>query len=214
MLGRPLGVPDDPTFQRKVLLAALRLFEMRAGPVLREFVEEAPDVALESPETGGACPVNFAAVQSAGEGTPAAAQALAQEISQLRPWHDLAVARRGGSSGGLSGLSAEAAAAFVLAFLSGQAPASHRPQQPFAQTLKQVCDDLRTFYEEAASVQPGALSPGALESWLYFGTVLGEVLRKLHLAGRTSTDPGVRAFAERTLLPRSVLHRVQASEQR
>ena len=35
-LGRPFGPPSDPAFQRRVVLAALRLLEREDGPVLIE----------------------------------------------------------------------------------------------------------------------------------------------------------------------------------
>ena len=42
-LGRPLGAPDDPAFQRRVLMATLELLLRGGGPVLRAaFAEEAP----------------------------------------------------------------------------------------------------------------------------------------------------------------------------
>ena len=41
-LGRPLGVPNDAGFQKRVLLSALNLFEETSGPVLVDFPEEAP----------------------------------------------------------------------------------------------------------------------------------------------------------------------------
>lgn len=36
-LGRPFGAPDDPALQRRTLLAALKLLEADAGPVLDDF---------------------------------------------------------------------------------------------------------------------------------------------------------------------------------
>ena len=39
-LGRPLGAPEDPGLQRRVLLAALNLLEAPEGPVLLDFPEE------------------------------------------------------------------------------------------------------------------------------------------------------------------------------
>ncbi len=44
-LGRPLGEPEDPAFQRRVLMAALALLERRDGPVLLvDFPEDAPSM--------------------------------------------------------------------------------------------------------------------------------------------------------------------------
>jgi hypothetical protein len=42
-IGRPLGRPDDAEFQRRVLLAALELFERPSGPVLEDFDETITD---------------------------------------------------------------------------------------------------------------------------------------------------------------------------
>ncbi len=36
-LGRPLGLPDDPALQTRVLVAALKLLEAERGPVLEDF---------------------------------------------------------------------------------------------------------------------------------------------------------------------------------
>ena len=89
ILGRPFGVPGDSAFQRRVLLAALRLFEATAGPVLEDYAEDAPRPAAEEIE-GMACPVSFErAVDKNDLGA-----ALAREIEELAPWHDLAAKRR------------------------------------------------------------------------------------------------------------------------
>jgi len=204
MLGRPLGAPDDPDFQRRVLLAALRLLEEPAGPVLRDFPEDAPDAGAGTPADGEACPVNFARPRVAGPGAHALAQALAEEIAQLEPWHDLAAKRRGGTTLGVSGRTPAAAGAFIVSFLSAQPAPSEGSTETIAQSLKFACDDLRAFYEEAASAQPGALTSAELVHWLYFGTVAGEVLRELQQAGLRSDDKRIRAFAKLVLIPRAV----------
>jgi hypothetical protein len=210
MLGRPLGVPGDAGFQRRVLLAALQLFEAPAGPVLREFPEEAPDSAGDEERDGEACPVNFSRPRPVGEGEHALGQALVEEIAQLQPWHDLAVRRRGGDTSGLSGLTPEKAGAFIVAFLGSRAPANYRPEQALGVSLKQACDDLRAFYEDAAGAQPGRLSAAELEHWYYFGTVAGEVLRELRRVCLNSGDKSVRVFAELTLLPRAVVNKTSS----
>src|ERR671910_544074 len=42
-LGRPLGRPGDPEFQRRVLSAAFALLQRRDGPVLEDFPEAIAD---------------------------------------------------------------------------------------------------------------------------------------------------------------------------
>jgi hypothetical protein len=210
ILGRPLGTPNDAQFQCRVLLAALQLFEEPSGPILRDFPEDAPDCARDEEEDGAACPVNFSRPPPTGEGQHALAHALAQEIAQLQPWHDLALRRRGGGTSGLSGLTPEAAGAFIVAFLGAREPQNYRPEQALGLSLKHACDDLRAFYEEAATAQPGELSAEELENWYYFGTVAGEVLRELRRVCVNSDDKSIRLFAELTLLPRGVVHKVRA----
>jgi len=206
MLGRPLGAPNSPQFQRTVLRAVLALFERPSGPVLEDFPHDAPASAELPPDddgSGEACPVLFGRPRTAG--APGLADALQEEIAQLRPWHDLGARRRGGSGVGISGLSPEQAGAFVAAFLGATPPANPRPGQPLGQTLKFAVDDLRAFYEEAAAVQPGELSAAALQRWFYLETVVGEVLRAARQAALAGPDESVRLVAERSLVPRAML---------
>jgi hypothetical protein len=208
MLGRPLGAPNSPEFQRAVLRAVLRLFERPSGPVLEDFPQDAPaSVELPPPddEPGEACPVNFGRPRTAGAGPQALADALQEEIAQLRPWHDLGARRRGGTGVGMSGLSPEQAGAFVAAFLGATPPPNPRPEQPLGQTLKFAADDLRAFYEEAAAAQPGELPPDALQRWFYLETAVGEALRAVRRTALAGTDASLRLVADRSLVPRAML---------
>ena len=78
-LGRPLGKPGDPAFQRRVILAALGLLERGSGPVLEDYPEDVPELAAEDTP---ACPVSFVAGTQSAEirqGGMAMARALAHE---------------------------------------------------------------------------------------------------------------------------------------
>ncbi len=81
MLGRPLGVPGDPAFQRKVVLAALSLLERESGPVLEDFPEDAPYEDLGAEPEGLNCPVSFPRKSSDGS----LGQRLADEVRNYRP---------------------------------------------------------------------------------------------------------------------------------
>ena len=100
MLGRPLGVPGDPAFQRRVLLAALKLLDVDEGPVLEDFSEDAPSSADadESSLSGLACPVNFAAPPKEETGIESILTAFTREMAQFRSWYDLGVEGRGYST--------------------------------------------------------------------------------------------------------------------
>ena len=204
MLGRPLGAPDEPEFQRRVLLAALRLFDAASGPVLEDFPDDAPGGSVSQARDGDACPVNFAKPHVAHSGADGLGQALSQEIAQLEPWHDIARKRRGGTTVGVSARTPAEAGAFVLSLLSNSPLRGDRPAEPLVQSIKQACDDLRAFYEEAAGAQPGALTGTDMQRWFYFGTVMGEVLRALQPICLQSDDESIKAFARLTLIPRVV----------
>jgi len=205
MLGRPLGVPHDPEFQRSVLRALLALFDEPQGPVLRDYPHDAPRATVgegEEEEAEDACPVNFARVRRDGE--HALAGALAEEIDQLQPWHDIARRQRG-TMARLSGLSPEAAGSFIASFLGPGEPVNYRPSQEMGQSLKYASDDLRTYYEEAALAQPGELSPQAIKRWFYKQTVAGEVLLKVRAHALQSTDASVKLMAGTAIVPRDML---------
>ncbi|MCG8562002.1 MAG: hypothetical protein MI824_19570 [Hyphomicrobiales bacterium] len=97
-LGRPLGVPDDPAFQHRVLRAALDLLVCDDGPVLlADYPEDAP--AVEVDMEGWACPVALKPPPDESTGYEAA---IAEEIASLRTWHDQAVKERGRSTVGVT----------------------------------------------------------------------------------------------------------------
>ena len=203
MLGRPLGAADNPVFQRRVLMAVLGLFERRSGPVLEDFPDDAPaDPPRSGAESSGeACPVFFDTPPPARP-RDHDAMALAQEIAQLAPWQALAAQRRGMSGYGLSGQTPAALGDQLAGFASGDM--MNAPLTDW-QRIKLAIDDLRTYYEEAASAQPAPLDASALASWFYQRTVAGRLLHDLRAGGMGSTDPAVRQIAERMLIPRAAL---------
>ena len=117
-LGRPLGAPGDAAFQHRVLGAALALLTRGDGPaILEDFPEEAPTSAAtaDAEGEGWACPISLPPPPvdpDAGGGFKAA---METELQRLTPWYDMAVAARGRTTVGLSGLEM----AEVVDFLAG-----------------------------------------------------------------------------------------------
>lgn len=60
-LGRPLGVPGDAEFQKRVLRAALALLDRTDGPMIADHGEEAPPATASAEGEGWVCPVSFPA---------------------------------------------------------------------------------------------------------------------------------------------------------
>lgn len=201
-LGRPLGVPGDAAFQRRVLTRLLSLIVRTDGPILDDYEEIPPFLADDiSP---WACPIELPTSQS--EGT--LADALRAEVRLLAPWWEDARHRRGRTTVGLLGLPIEHIVDLLLAFHDD--PVSTRPLQgmTLAYALRYGIDDLKAFYQEAALARPVAVPGLRMADWLYGETVLGRLLLRLHTTCREHSDPAVRSFGEIRLVPSHQRHRL------
>ena len=200
ILGRPFGVPGDAEFQRRVLRAVLHLLEAPAGPVLEDYAEEAPVPGAAETE-GMACPVSFDRKIDADD----LGAALAREIEELAPWHDLAAKRRERTTTGLSGMAMDEAARFVASYLKS----SHAPNlkgMNAGETLKIVCDDLRAYYYEAAAAQPGNPDAQAVLHWFWHDTAAGRAFLALQKICINSADPSLQVLGGNSLVPRAIVH--------
>lgn len=202
MLGRPFGVPGDAAFQRRVLLAALRLLERpdnNGAPVLEDFTEDAPPDVSAAPE-GLACPVSFPAMKHEGS----LAQNLADEVAQLQTWHDVATRHRGRSTLGVTGLAPPEIVRHLSSWLDGNVPSWTVTGTTIGETLKHACDELRAFYLEAKAVQPGTHSSRGLLEWYWKETTAGRAVLALRTIAAQSTDASVKGIAVQSLVPRVV----------
>ena len=193
-LGRPLGSPARPALQRRVLLADLELLEAPSGPVLVDFEEDAPEDA--QPPEAWACPVDFSTGASPEDGDE-----IEREIAELESWHALAVRERG-TTMGASGLDVEEIKNLVLGLLDGTAPRP-RGEVTTAALLRLACEDLRAYYSEALTAQPGQSEPtGAeLEDWFFGETAAGRALIQLKKSVAESSDQSLRDLADHVPIP-------------
>ena len=208
MLGRPLGAPNAPDFQRKVLRALLELFTRSPGPVLEDFPEDAPENAVVG--TTFACPVSFAQRDADADDLVAA---MRREIAQLAPWYELARRRRGRTTVGVSGLTMEDAAEFAASY-TGDSPASpYDASLSAGAALKHVCDDLKAYHYEAVAAQPGNLSPQDIDRWFWFETATGKVLLSIRQACLRSADKSLQPLGALTLVPRAIVRMLEQGAQ-
>ena len=189
-LGRPLGAPDEPDFQTRVLRALLALLDADAGPVLADFPDDAPEAGDME---GWSCPVNLA--PPPGEAGDRSA-ALTREIAALAPWHDLANNGRGATGAPIADV-----ARFLLALRDDPATPSPWPDLDRAEALKHATEDLKAFYLDAATAKPGHASPTAVSDWLWNETAAGDLIRDLRRVCLDSGDDALRHLAERFLVP-------------
>lgn len=200
-LGRPLGVPNDPPFQKRVLLATLKLLETPDGPRLEDFPEDAPTSPDEI--TMLSCPVNFVQKRIAPGETEQLHTAFNREIISMRPWYDIAVKKRGRTTVGVSGINLEAIGDFIYSFLKGVEPENPRDDIPLAYTLKFAVDDLKAYYFEGITAQPGqeSVSSQVLADWFWEETVAGKVLLTVKEVGNKNEDDVIRMVTDRLVVP-------------
>jgi hypothetical protein len=202
-LGRPLGAPDDAAFQTRVLWAALQLFDAPSGPVLVDFPDDAPTTA-DAP-TPLVCPVNFAPPPEDLSDTERLRAALQREIAQLRTWYDLAITTRGRTTVGVSRLRPEEIGTFIGTFLDGQAPPNPRADIPLAALFRFAVEDLKSYYCEALTAQPGqhAADSTAVADWFWRETTAGRVLFAVQEVCKHSAVPGMHIVVSGSLIPRA-----------
>jgi hypothetical protein len=188
-------VPHDAAFQRRVLLALVKLLEAPAGPVLADFPEEAPHTPADEME-GVACPVSFG--KGAGPDEPGAA--LMREIEEIAPWFDLARERRGRTTVGASGVSVEDCARIVGSYLNGRSGRNLNGLSA-GESLKLAYEDIRAYYFEAAAARPGGAQAAEILRWFWFRTAAGRAFVELQKVCLASRDESAKLFASRSLVP-------------
>jgi len=205
-LGHPLGAPNEPEFQKKVLLAVLGLFKAPSGPVLEDFPEDEPEndeiIVL-------ACPVNFARSVDEGEEADATKIAFRREMTAMRPWYDMALSQRQRTTVGAGNIELEKLGDFIYAFLEGDTPENPRDDVPLSNTLKLAVEDLKSYYVEGITAQPGQekASSQVLQDWFWDETVAGKVLLDLKKVCEASDDKMMAFIGSHFIVPGDVARR-------
>ncbi len=197
-LGRPFGAPSDAAFQRRVVVAALRLLESPHGPVLLEdFPDDdpraRPDPAWQAP---------LAPSAHAGASADALASALEAEAPLLAQRYEAARAQRGGrTSVGLSGMTIDAAVRYVGDFLRGKPMTSPNADMSPVLALRFAVDDLKAYYTEAASAGGAKPSSRQIGDWFWNDSAAGAALQALRRAHLDSPDDRLKLIAGLFLVP-------------
>ena len=190
-LGRPIGPPSDPAFQKRVILTALGLLAAPRQPsLIIDFPDddprEAPDPQWRAPLEAGALPSERGAL----------AEALLGELRELAPLYAASCTARERSTVGLSGLPPAACGDYVAAWLRLERPESPVADMSPGLALRFAIDDLKAFALEAA-IARGKPSSKQLGDWLWNDTALGAGLRMVRadcLAGDDERLKTVAAF--------------------
>ncbi|MFC1876646.1 hypothetical protein ACFL2E_05155 [Thermodesulfobacteriota bacterium] len=205
-LGRPLGVPNNPEFQTSVLKHALNLFEAPAGPVLEDFPEDAPDTKDEPVHI--ACPVNFRSKPVETTSIQQMLDDFSSEVMQMRTWYNLACEKKKRTTTGVSGLFPEEAAEFLSAFVKGEPPETKVIDTSIADSIRMAAEDLKAYYFEAVSAQPGQPTDStSLANWFWGDTVAALVINRIRKMCLEDGDNKLELLGKLLLVPRSQMYR-------
>ena len=199
-LGRPFGAPNEPEFQRRVLRAALELLEREDGPVvLEDFPEDAPRQETEG-EEAWACPVSF---HPAAGDRPELVREVQEEIARLAPWHEIYVDRGGRPAPPACPLSRNEVVRALGVLAEGGLEPAVSTELALVEWVRLGCDDLRTWYLQAAQGQPARAAAGELEAWFWQETALARLIAGAAMTLARSANPGHQLFARRSMVPRT-----------
>jgi hypothetical protein len=189
--GHALGRPNDPELQHRVLRAALDLLGAPAGPVLRDFPDEAE-------------PGDQPAAPAQASGVTAATQVPddpALETTQMRQYHEQWLGRNGGRTAfGLTGIPATRFRG-VIRFLQGFADGeevdmAERPADvPLPGFIRWCADDLKSLYFEGYMAMKPSAGGDEIARWFWGETAAGQLLRRVGRRLDASDDPRWKAAA-------------------
>ena len=184
-LGRPLGVPGDPTFQRRVIERAFAMLE-RTEPAVEDY-----EVVIEDGDSQPlACPLP-------ARMDPDAHPAI-DEAKGLRPAYERAIAKYGNRAGAVRLLDADSIPAAIESFI--RVAEGHPWKQAGIPGIPaRVSQDIRGYYEMAA-MEIADHTPAAWAGYRWFRdqTKTGEVIRQARDAMRES---GAKEPLWRFLMP-------------
>jgi len=175
-LGRPLGKPNDPEFQHRVLAHAFSLLQA-TEPVLEEF----PDVIKEDTSEMLACPLP---PRSNEDLHPAL-----NELRGLRPAYDRALKQYGERTGAGRTVPADDIEAALSAFIRIAEGTPWR-EAGLPGVPPRVAQDIRAFYELAAlGLSDHVPSAWSGARWFYNSTEGGKVILAAKSAMKDAGEP-------------------------
>lgn len=196
-LGRPFGPPNDPTFQKRVLRAALNMLVEDGGPVqIVDYPDNDPriwpDPAWQSP---------FMPTAIANGSAESLGSRLEAEILLLQGAHQRWLKQHGRSTVGLSGLAVGDCARYVMDWLQGKAPPSPRDGFSAPLVLRFAVDDLKAYCLEAAGAGPAKPSSRQLTDWFWNETATGAAIHALRELLLAHEDDRLRLIVSNFVVP-------------
>ena len=196
-MGRGMGKPNDPSFQKKVIHAAFDLLEAKTGPVLEDFPEV---IHVRDGRMGYALPPELVLSTNDIGDVDALVAAVQAEMAALLPDYEAAVAARGRTTVGASELEIADFAPFVSEFIRGEIPKSPRTGLPAIPLLKLVVEDLEAYYTETRTHRDRIDDLELMGKWFWEETKAGRLLLSLEAVSIASENKVMLQIVEMSLM--------------
>ena len=205
-LGRPLGTPNDPPFQRDVVREALNLLNEPSGPVLEDYPHDAVDDQIEAALP--ACPVDFSSRKPEPVGIDKLLQQFQAEFSNIHTWYTIASTKKGRTTSGVSGLGFDQIITLYSDFLADNEDGLQPFAAHLADTLRLATEDLKSCYFESLSSQPGQPTDAAsLANWFWGDTYAAAVINEVRKKCLAQGTKEMGLTGKLLLIPRNQQHR-------
>jgi hypothetical protein len=196
-MGRPMGKPNDPGYQNKVIRAAFALFDAASGPVLEDFPDVIP---VRDGRMGYALPPELVLTTRDIGDVDALLAEVQVEIDTLRPAYTAACTARGRTTVGASELDIAGLVPHIAAFVKGGKPKSPRKGISPIPALKLVIEDLQAYYTEARTHRDGIDDIELLGKWFWEESKAGRLILCLEAVSLESDDKVLRQIVDMSLV--------------
>ena len=196
-MGRGMGKPNNPKFQKSVIRAAFNLLDTVSGPVLQDFPEVIP---VKDGRMGYALPPELVIdIRDIGNVNELAAL-VEREIKDLKRDYQAAIAFRGRTTVGASQLSIDEFTPYICEFIRGNIPKSPRKGMSPIPLLKLVAEDLEAYFTETRTHRDGIDDLELMGSWFWEQTSAGRMLLSLEAVSLVSDNKVLRQVVEMSLI--------------
>ena len=190
----------------------LKLLESAKGPILEDFPEDAPGMTGQPAQVlQVACPVNFSNPKANLTTIEKLLDSFAEEFLQMKTWYEVAMLKNKRTTVGVSGLYPEEVVEYLAAFVRGEMAGKNIGDTLIDDGLRMVAEDLKAFYFEAVSAQPGQPTDSkSLADWFWGQTSAALVINEVRKISLQEGSKKMALLGNLLLIPRNQMHRFTA----
>ena len=185
-LGRPIGAPANPEFQREVLEQALRMVETAENATIQDFAKNDPRSVANTA---------WSAPQLSDHST------ITDECDALKTSYQRQCVDKSRTSVGVAKVSiTELASLFDHVYTQNSFKKLRDDISPGVM-FRLALDDLKAYYIEAALADQGSPSSQQLHDWFWQDTLLGHQMRELRRRFMSSGDVKMNDLGTKFIVP-------------